>query len=138
MKLIVVELNEQPLSQKVVAPAILNIEAIRLHVYKHDYPAGTLKVQITDLNDFVLAESNEVDISDITGDYYHGQIKFDINFQTDKEAEYKIKLLSTGYSFSESQYIGWCLDFDFNTYVQDYQKLSNLQSSFDYEIWTRK
>lgn len=138
MKLAVNELKSY-LEQKVVSKGIHNVEAIRLHLYKHNTPSGSLKVQLRTENGLV-AESSPVQISDVaSSDYFHGMIRFNINLQLKKDTEYTIRLVSEdGYSFSESSYVGLCLDFDFNTYKKNPQPDYPLINSYDYEVWVRK
>lgn len=138
MKLILNELKSH-LDQKVVSESIYNVEAIRLHIYKHNSPSGKLKVQVRNDNGLI-AESTPVDISNISSsDFFHGMVRFDLNTQLNKNTEYTIRLISEdGYSFSESSYIGLCLDFDFNTYKKNPTPEYLLNNSYDYEVWVRK
>lgn len=138
MKLAVNELKSH-LDQNVVVRGTYNLEAIRLHIYKHNTPTGSLKVQIRTENGLV-AESGLVQISDISNsNFFHGMVRFDINIQVKKDTEYTIRLVGEdGYSFSESAYIGLCLDFDFNTYYKSPTPEYLLNNSYDYEAWVRK
>lgn len=138
MKLLVIELYSN-LEQAIIPDTIQQVEAVRIHLYKHNTPAGSLQVLIKD-GDTTIATSQIVNISDISeADFFHGQVTFEINVQLLKSKEYKILLQASGYTFTESAYVGWCRDFDFKTYPKGFEdRGSNLKSGFDYEIWTRK
>lgn len=139
MTLLIVELNSE-LEQTVKAVKNSNIEAIRLHLYKHNEAPGSLQVLIKEkVSGNTIASSEIIDISVIPGDFFHGQVLFPINAQLAKNKQYKIVLQSIDYTFDEAAYIGWCIDYDFKTYNKEYDDQgSNLKSSFDYEIWTKK
>lgn len=138
MKLHVHEL-QSTLEQSFTPDKIVNVEAVRLHLYRHSFAAGSLKVQIRNQNGLV-AESNAVAISDIApgSSFFHGMIRFDVSAQLKKNTTYFVRLVSTGYSFNESAYVGWCTDFDFGTYPKSPDALPALVTAFDYEIWVRK
>ena len=54
-----------------------------------------------------------------------------------KDQEYKIVLTSTGYTFSESAYIGWCNSFDLSSYSPSYEVKNNIYSPLRLEIWSK-
>lgn len=139
MKIVVVELKSE-LEQTVKAVMNAQVEAIRLHLYKHNNPAGSLQVLVKEkIGGAVVGTSELVDISVIPGDFFHGQVLFPLSVQLEKNKLYKIVLQHIGYSFSESDYVGWCVDFDFKTYPKGYDDHdSNVRSAFDYEFWVKK
>lgn len=132
MKLMVNELKTE-LIQKLSGDEFTIVEAVRLHLYKHGAPGGSLFVEIRDEQSQLIATSETIligSISEMT--FFHGQVRFYVSAYLRPESVYQLVLKSSGYSFSEGAYVGWCLDFDFNTY----QKNSN--HAHDYEIWSRK
>lgn len=138
MKLIVEELVTN-LQQKITVGATAQIiKHIRPHIYKHLAPAGSLKVQILNSSQTLIVESSAVTIASITtasGNYCHGYVKFDINAVLAPETDYYIRLTSTGYTYSNSAFIGWCKDFDLRHYDADYTPSSGILSAFDMELW---
>lgn len=138
MKLIVIELKSE-LAQTIIPDRTEHVEGIRLHLYKHAEPTGYIHLELRDENNSLITQSEVIPISSIESDgYYHGQIRFNVNAHLKEQTEYKIVLCHTGYIFDESAYVGWCLDYDYNSYPKGYEYSSPLKSSFDFEIWTRK
>lgn len=117
-----------------------NVEAIRPHIYKHGSPTGSLKLQILDSQNEIVAESTEVPISSISdATYFHGYVRFYINVHLKNDVEYRLVVMGTGgYSFSESAYCGACNDFDLQTLDRNYTAISNGDSSLDFQIWSRQ
>lgn len=132
MKLMVNELKTE-LIQELSGDDLSIVEAVRLHLYKHGAPGGSLFVEIRDEQSQLIATSETISIGSISEMmYFHGQVRFNINVYLRPASIYQLVLKSSGYSFSEGAYVGWCLDFDFNTYPK------NSAHAHDYEIWTRK
>lgn len=139
MKLLVHELIDE-LSQEMTTPnEVVQLEAVRPHLYKHNSPAGSVKVQITDLNDELIAESNTVLITDISDEsFFHGYVTFEIDAQLRPETTYRFKLLSVGYTFAENAYVGVCNGFDLSKYEANYSPSEGASSSLDIELWRRE
>jgi hypothetical protein len=116
--------------------------AVRPHLYRHNYASGSLKVEIYDESDVLLATSESIAIADIVGpnedDFFHGYVSFQVNVGFKKDQTYKFKLVSEGgYTFNESAYIGWCSGFDLGKYPPTYTPTSSLNYPFDLEVWER-
>lgn len=138
MKLVVHELEAAGLSQVLRSDKRVNVEALRPHLYRHNFASGSLQMQI--LNGVtVVATSAAVNISDIgSADYFHGYVRFYVNAYLEADTEYTFKLISSGYTFSEPAYIGWCVGFDaLNHYDASYVQASNLEAPLDLEVWAR-
>lgn len=140
MKLIVHELEDVGLTQELTADRNMIVEAVRPHLYRHNFADGTLKLQILDQTDTVIGESDPVNISDIGSQaFFHGPVRFDINAGLKKNQTYKFKLVGEGgYSFSESAYIGWCNGFDLGKYAPTYTPEAMINYPLDLEVWERK
>lgn len=111
MKLVVHELKTV-LSQKINLDRNHFLEAVRPHLYRHSWPAGSLSMQILE-SGLVLVESEPVAISAIgTAEFFHGHVRFLMNAGLKRGVEYEMRLLADGYSFGEEAYIGWCNRFD--------------------------
>lgn len=138
MKLIVDELVTY-LEQKITTSGSpTQLGAIRPHLYKHNNPAGTLKIQLRDSSNVLLKESDAVtiqEITDVTNAFTHGYIRFLLKCGLLPNTDYYIRLVASGYSFSESAYIGWCKDFDLRKYEASYSPSVGIRSAFDYEAW---
>lgn len=137
MKLCVAELDTE-LFQAITPSQNTFVEAIRIHLYRHNAPAGSLSVRIADTNGRSIAVSDTVAISSIpSGNFYHGYIRFLIQCSLKKSEQYRVYLNSSGYSFSESAYIGWCNDFDLRKYPTAYTPSSALAAPLDLEVWAK-
>lgn len=137
MKLIVHELNTS-LYQSMRAPKNVEVGAVRPHLYLHNIPAGSLKMQILTEDGTLLSESNTVAISSITASpEFHGYVRFDISANLKKDNLYRFLLLATGgYSFSEAAYCGWCNDYDLQKYERETPITFSVQAPLDLEIWS--
>jgi hypothetical protein len=139
MKLVVHELNGSGLEQEYTPEKNTILEAVRPHIYRHNWPSGSLKVQILDADDIVLIESETINISAIgSQDFFHGYVTFLINYGLVKNETYKFKVVGEGgYSFSESAYIGLCNDFDLRKYDPAFTPHDGMKSALDLELWSR-
>lgn len=139
MKLIVNELKTALMYQEISPSKNTIIAAIRPHLYIHNNPAGSLKLQILDQNNELIVESETLAISTMTSAlYYHGYIRFYINFYAQKDQIYRIKLTSSGYTYSSTSYVAWCNDWDLSKYQSDYTLTVDNKTPLDMEIWSRK
>lgn len=142
MKLVVYELTESGITQELTVARNTIVESVRPHIYRHNFATGSLKIQIIDSEDDVIAESESVDIADILGpdeeDFFHGYVRFDINAGLKKDETYKFKLVGEGgYTFDEAAYIGWCNGFDLGKYDESYVVDHRVLNALDLEIWER-
>ncbi len=145
MRLVVHELGASGLIQEVRPSKNVLAVAIRPHLYRHNFATGNLKIQVLDASDVLLAESDTVEIEDITIDadnpldYFHGFIKFDVSVGMKKDTLYKIKLVGGGgYTFGAGAYIGWCNAHENGHYSADYVPTNDLFEALEMEIWNRK
>jgi len=137
LKLIVHELTGDDLEQVLRSDRRTIVEAVRPHLYRHNFAAGSLQMQIYD-GVTLIAESNVVAISTIgTENYFHGYVTFLINAVLDKDTDYTFKLTSSGYTFDEGSYIGWCNGYDLGHYEATYAVVGKLTEPLDLEIWSR-
>lgn len=140
MKLVVHELEADGVEQKMTATKNVILEAIRPHLYRHNFPVGSLKMQILTLDDDLVAESETIDIADIGSmAFFHGYVRFFISAYLGEGVTYKFKLVGgDGYSFDESSYCGWCNSFDLEKYPKAYTPVNSLYYPLDLELWERK
>lgn len=139
MRLVVQELKSAGLIQEFTAKESTIVYAFRPHLYRHLMPSGSLQIQILDESDNVLAESDEVVITDIGSmNYFHGYVRFLISVGLKKDETYKFKLIGAdGYSYSDSAFVGWCNGYDLGKYLEAYTPASEAYSALDAEIWKR-
>lgn len=138
MKLIVRPI-ETYVEQKFTPDSNKFVGAVRPHLYLHNHPAGSLKVQICAEDGTLLAESDEVEMSDITSaNYYHGYVRFLITANLMKDVPYLFRVVGiNGYTFNESSYCGVCNDYDLQKYPRTSPPVANRFAALDFEIWSR-
>lgn len=138
MILLVHELSTNGLKQELNILENLNVLSVRPHLYKHNNPSGSLKLQLLDENEKKISESSSILISDISNSsYFHGYVRFNCNWQLRDGVNYFIKLVGVGYSFNESSYIGWCSDYDLRKVNADYSPNDSFHSALDLELWAK-
>ena len=145
MKLLIEELGKDGASELVQefnsGEDLHMCEAIRVHLYLHSISTGTLTLELRSAADALLASSETLNIADLytsggfTEPYVHGVFTFDFDSPMSKETDYKLALVSSGYTFSESGYVGWVKDFDLRKYTANYAPTAGYQSSFIFEVW---
>lgn len=114
---------------------------IRAHLFKHLAPAGSVYIQIQDANGRKIKDSNSVTITDITAqNYYHGYVRFALEFTFKAERTYYLALKSSGYSYSAIAFIGWCNGFDLKKYGTSYTTPSivGVNAPLDFDVWEYK
>lgn len=140
MYLMVNELNTFDLYQELTTPdRVVQVVHLRPHLYKHLAPAGSFYMQVQDTNGKKIKDSNALTAAEISSsNYFHGYIRFDISVTLRPETTYRFALMSTGYTFSESAFIGWCNDWDYFRYTRDYTPAYDAQCPLDLEIWDKR
>lgn len=139
MTLVVHELAAAELYQELTPDRNIIVEAVRPHLYRHLLPIGSLKVKIYLTDGTLVAESDPVTITDIgSNNYFHGYVRFYINAGLQKDVTYRFYLVGSGYTFSESAYVGWCTGLDLGKYPADYIPETDLAYPLDIEVWERK
>lgn len=114
------------------------VGAVRPHLYIHNNPAGSLKVQITADDGTLIAESNTVAISTITSaPEFHGHVTFNIDANLKRGVKYRFYVIGTGgYSFNLSAYCGVCNDYDSRIYPLENPINTPGQAPLDIQIWS--
>ena len=125
--------------QPIKADKNMHVFAIRPHLYIHGSPAGTIKVQVQDANGYVVAESATQVITSLKAlAHAHYYIRFDVKASLIKNISYRLAVVcGGGYSFSESAYVGVCLDWDRTKINMAYTPANSYQTPLDFEIWER-
>ena len=122
------------------------LSAVRIHVYRHRFPTGSVKMQILDTNKRLMGESETLAISSLdvdtgtTGlDFFHGIVNFDFNLPIKSGVNFFLRMVGTaGYSFSETAYIGWVNGFDLRKLDADYTPNDNEKAALLWEPWVRR
>jgi hypothetical protein len=138
MTLLVSEINGSSVYQAIRPDSNKFVGAIRPHLYIHNIPSGTLKVQIKTSDGELIAESNARNISAITSSpEYHGYVTFYLQASLRSGVDYLVYIVAGGgYSFSESAYVGVCNDFDLRKYEPIATIIHPIFSPLDLEVWT--
>ena len=120
-----------------------SIEGIRPYIYMHNAPAGTFTLSVKD--GVTTLASQTFDSAEIKSDlstsdnYAHlwKRLVFDNPFQISK-GTYTLELSSSGYTFSESNYLGWIREFEniFNETDGDNDSYDN--NPFSFQIFENK
>jgi hypothetical protein len=139
MKLIVNELKTA-ITQEITRDATpAQVAWISVHLYRHRSPAGSVKLQILDANQEVILESAPVTIASIgTGTWFHNDVFFQMNVSLAANTVYYLRLVPSGYTFSENAYLGWCNGFDQGRYEATYPAPVGWNAPLDFTIWTRQ
>lgn len=141
MKLALQELKATPLTQVIDVNQRITFERIRLHLVKYLSPEGSLKVSFLKGEEEVFSVTKtlaqlQAESSDLSANYYHGLV----SFKLDKPfilnpGEYTLKLEATGsYSYSDSQFFGWLLDWDDT--VTPTEDIDTSDLPYKYEIYS--
>jgi hypothetical protein len=87
----------------------INMKHIRVHIYKHLAPTGTMRLLLADRNSVVTLAYADVLLSSLpSANYYHGMVKFDLSYPLQANTSYYLILSSAGgYSYSGSAFFGW-------------------------------
>lgn len=141
MTLIVHELgmSAEPTYQELKPLKNTVVESVRPHIIRYANPAGSIRVRIADSTGATIAISNAVPVASIgEGTYWHGFIRFDVDAHLRKDTTYRIYIEGvSGYSFSESDYIGVCKEYENKKYPASYSPSADFDSALDLEIWQR-
>lgn len=124
--------------QKVTASRDMSLAHVRPHLLKVGAPAGSLKLELRDGNGRKISESNTVTIGSISTQNFHGYVRFDVSWQFEEGQSYKIALVPSGYSFLDSDYIGWVAEFENRKYALGYTVNGVDSSPLDMELWESK
>lgn len=137
MKLIVQELHTERHQDIRIGRNSIRLKAMRPHIYKAGFPAGSLKMQIQDLDGRVIGESETIAISAITAaTYSHGYLRFYIDAHLKADTVYRIALIAAGgYSFAEAAWVGWCNDFDLQKVPREWTPNMGVHAALDLELW---
>ena len=142
MKLVVIELGASPISQKLnTGTKPVFVEAIRPHLYRHNFAAGTLQMLVYDSTGTTLvASSQTLNISALDSGfaYSHGYYTFNVNVGLAANTTYTFQLVGAGgYTFSESAYVGWVNGLDLGKYPATTTPTDAFHYPLDIEVWNR-
>lgn len=115
------------------------LKAIRPHLLVFGNPAGSLRVEVVDIDGKVIAVSNSVPIASIkTLAYAHKYVRFDITCPVIAGEDYGLSLVAEApYAFAETDYVGLCHDWDDTKVDLDYTPGNDLEKPYDFETWIR-
>lgn len=137
MKLVVSELLTSLKQSIEVGSKNEQIYALRPWLLKVGSPMGSLKMEIIDSRDRIVASSDSVTIASISSAAAaHGHVRFLVAASLKAGTSYWARLQPTGYSFSESAWIGWVRGFDQRALPLGYNPVDDFDYPLDLEIWT--
>lgn len=145
MKLVVAELISVVDQEITIGDDDLDVVAIRPHLIRFNNPAGSVRMQVLDSSKRLIAQSAlasiaTVDVDDavVGEDFVHGYVRFYLNVPMKAGTTYWIRLVGSGYTFSESAYLGWCNDFDLRKVPVLYDQNGDWEAALDVELWVRR
>jgi len=128
------------LKQKIRATENVDMYGLRLHLYRHNTPAGSLFVELRNENNRLIKTSEVIAITSIPVNqaYFHGYIRFLISHPLKRNSEYYIALKSTGYTFASGNFIGWANDFDLRRVRSNYAPNAGINAPLGLELWANE
>lgn len=118
------------------------LNGAHLYIYMHNAPAGTFTVSVKDgattlvSQDFTSAEF-QTDLG-TTDTYAYGWKPVTFSNTPLKKGVYSVELSSTGYSFSESSYIGWIRPY-YDAFIETTSTpLNDFQNPFGVYFFTKR
>lgn len=118
------------------------VRAIQPYLYIHGSPAGTLTLNFKHSGTTI--ESKAITISQLITNadespngYIHGYFTFqlDNDVPIKRDTTYRIELDTSGYTFTETDYIAWHRPFE-NTFNNTTPSLTNAEANpFGYLVW---
>jgi hypothetical protein len=122
-----------------VGDSAVTVRAVRPHLYIALPQASSLTMQILNSGATVIATSETVTVASITtANYFHGYVRFYIDAILAAETNYTFRLQASGYTYSDSSFVGWCSDFDLRKYSLGFSPLIAAEDPLDMEIWEQK
>lgn len=136
MKLLIHELISALWQEIEVGAKPIQIYAVRPHLYRHGWPAGSVQVQIADTSGRLIDSSAPVSLAQIgTGTYWHGYAEFRVSTALKENTKYRIGVVPSGlYAFSTDAYAAWVTDESLRKVTASYA-LSERLPALDMEIW---
>lgn len=141
MQLIVEELVTSISQSITVGSGNIATKYLRPYLYKHGTPAGSLYIEIQDENGEKIGVSETITIASITSasnTYFHGWVRFETTIPLKSTETYNVVLKSTGYTYSASAFVGWCLGWDNAVADADYSPSGDIQKALNLQIFGTK
>ena len=141
MTTIVVEELQTALSQEFETPNRKTISTIKLDLYKHRSPNGTFTLEIEQAGEIIATKDfTSLDIENSTPstaiNFYHGRYNVGLDSPVViNEGTFEVRITSSGYSFSESDYLGWIKPHENIRIESDYNITNDAQNAFGLELW---
>lgn len=111
------------------------VKHVRLHLYRHLHPAGTLSLSILNRQGHTIITSGAVTIDSIPtaspADYFHGWVRFDLDIHLKASTNYFFYITSNGYTLGAS-FAGIVCTTDQGAYPV------TTGMGYDFEVWGLK
>lgn len=112
MSTLVVDQLITTLDQPVSIKKPIQLATIRPHLYLHNNPTGTFYLNIYNLSglfkSFSFTSNDIKSAAGLSEAYFHAYYAITTTPFILPRGSYTIKLESSGYTFSESSFVGWC------------------------------
>lgn len=119
MKLIIEELKDSPLNQRIEIRQRTTLKTVRPYLCKYRYPAGTFTIAVMKGEDVVGSASQTIadaaiQASDTFSDpYWHGYLSFTFHEPLILEpGVYTLRFSADGYEYASGEFLAWVLDWD--------------------------
>ena len=114
----------------------IQLAAIRPHLIRYPSPSGNLWMTVRHANGQLISTSNTISIASIgSGLCWHGYQQFLVTTQLKANTSYRLQLESSGYTFSGSNYVSWCNDYDLRKVTASYSPNTAQYAALDLELW---
>ena len=119
---------------------IHHIRGVRPYLYCHNNPSGTFTMQLkSGVNTLAQASFTANDLYNAlltTDDFIHLFYKLDFGYVLPlKNGTYKLKLLSSGYTFSSNSFLGWVKEFEDLKNPVNGMPTDDANNPLSFELW---
>jgi hypothetical protein len=137
------ELLADELQQDFVSKKEQYVEGVHINIYKAMNPAGIFTVSIKDSSGNTLGEKSytveqmqALGSTELSDDYYHGFVYFEFDSLVFLSiGTYYITLDSSGYTYSDSENLGWLRDWEHKVVNNDTAEFS-VNEPLSYRLYT--
>jgi len=124
--------------QTIVVNEDMLVKTIRLNLYRHLNPAGSLILTVKNGSTTVATKTVAISLLDSTN-YSHGFYSFEFDTAINlTPATYTLELSSSGYTFDDAAYVGWIKEHENNTNNFTSTISNYFDNPFSFQIWEYK
>lgn len=147
MDVVVHEVDETvglPTQKITVGAKPIMVYALRPYIFKWLAPAGTVYMQIQDVNRRKIVDSESITITAISAqNYFHGYYRFLTSAHLRANTNYYIAMKTSGYTYNSNAFVGWANSFALgNTFEASYDDTglgaTGIDAPLGLQIWAYK